>query len=169
MFKSLARNVANWAMGAVIFSAVGAAFAVTGNPPLPYIENTLPDATWLNGLAGGQNFSYQSGIVAKGSATQATATQLAAGIFMQEVDTSTSSTGLGVALPICVQGAAINLFNNTANTIDVYPSVANNQLLSPAAQDVIVSGGSAGTTSTTITEYTGKLFTCAVNGTWSAH
>ena len=167
MFKSLARNVANWMMGAVIFSAVGAAFAVTGQPPLTGIGPNMPDGVWLNGVAAGLNFTYQSGLTAVGS-TQATALQLGSGIYLFEVDTSGSGGATGIALPECVAGAVVNLLNNTAYTIDVYPAVANNSALATPAQDVIVVAGSAGTTSTSQTLYSGKTYTCAKTGTWLA-
>ena len=138
------------------------AFATTGEPPQQGYE--LPQGRWLLGVAGGVNFSYQYGITATGT-TQATSTQLPAGQFLLEVDTSTVSTGLGVALPPCMQGTALSLNNNTANTITVYPSIANNP--KTAAQDVIDVGSQA--TSTTITTYASKIFACAKNGVWTVN
>ncbi len=167
MFEKFAANLMNWLMGAFIFTAVGTAFAVTGQPPLTGSGMTLQDSNWLNGLAGGQNFTYQSGLTAVGS-TQATALQLGSGIYLFEVDTSGSGGATGVALPECVAGTVVNLLNNTAYTIDVYPAVANNSALATPAQDVIVVAGSAGTTSTSQTLYSGKTYTCAKTGTWLA-
>jgi hypothetical protein len=168
MFKNL--HIAVLLYIAVLFVAILAGFGVhagPGIPPLPSNGPGLVDGTWLNGLAGGQNFTYQSGLTALGS-TQATATQLPAGVYLMEVDTAGSGGATGVALPTCVQGTVVYLLNYTAYTIDVYPAIANNQLLSPAAQDVISSAGSIGTTSTTETTYTTKTYVCAKTGIWAA-
>jgi hypothetical protein len=136
------------------------AFAATGFAPQSGFE--LPEGIWLNGIVQGQNWTYKYGLVATGT-SQATSTQLPANIFLQEVDTSTASTGLGVALPPCIQGVAMILNNNTANTITVYPSIANNPTI--AAQDVIDVGSQA--SSTTITTYASKIFACIQNGVWT--
>jgi hypothetical protein len=135
------------------------AFAAQGLAPQLGFE--LPEGKWLLGIVQGFNWTYKSGISAAGT-TQATSTQLSAGIFLEEVDTSTVSTGLGVALPSCLQGSSLILGNNTANTITVYPSIANNPITS--AQDVILVGSQA--TSTTITTYAADTFWCAKNGVW---
>lgn len=161
MFKEVSAVLA-----AILLSA-GLAFAVTGQPPLTGSGNTLPDSNWLNGLAGGQNFTYQSGLAAVGT-NQATALQLGSGIYLFEVDTAGSGGATGVALPSCVAGTVLNILNNTAYTFDVYPSIANNSALATPAQDVIVVAGSAGTTSTSQTTYTGKTYSCAKTGTWLA-
>jgi hypothetical protein len=127
------------------FRSLGAAFALVllgffahatvGTPPI--IGPAAQDGTWLNGLAGGLNFSYQSAISAAGS-TQATATQLPSGIYLAEVDTTAASTG--VALPPALPGTALVLYNNGASTLAVYPTVPNNPVT--AAQDTINNGTS---------------------------
>jgi hypothetical protein len=157
------KNLANMIAGAIIFAGIAAALASTGTPPLPGIGFALQDGQWLLGLAGGSNFSSQSGITAAGT-NQATATQLAANIYFQEVDTAGSGGATGVALPSCLAGSEVKVLNNTAYTFDVYPNVANNPIT--ATQDVIVTAGSAGTTSTSQTTYTGKTYTCFKNGVW---
>ena len=134
--------------------------AVTGQAPV--IGPALQDGTWLNGLAGGQNFSYQYGLTAVGT-NQATALALTPGYYIYEVDTSGSGGATGVALPPCLQGVSLILSDNTAYTIDVYPAVLNNPVT--AAQDVINVGSAA--TSTTITTYASKIFACAKNGVWT--
>ena len=154
MLKKLASIVVALALAAPL-----PAFATTGEPPQMGYE--LPQGKWLLGIVGGVNWSYKYGLVAAGT-TQATSTQLPAGIFLLEVDTSTASTGLGVALPPCMQGTSVVLGNNTANTITVYPSIANNKVT--AAQDVINVGSAA--TSTTITTFAATTFWCAKNGVW---
>ncbi len=118
----------------------------------------LIDGTWLNGLAGGVNRTSQSGITAAGT-TQATATALAGQKQLISVDTVAASTG--VNLPSCFAGTLIMLYNNGANTLTVYPAVANNSVT--AAQDTINNG-----TSTTQTTHTSKIYFCAKNGVWAA-
>src|SRR5215470_12106343 len=99
--RETVRTVANIAIGALVAAAISAAIAATGQPPTPSTGPGLVDGTWLNGLAGGQNMSFQSGITASGT-NQATSFQLPAGIYMFETDTVASGTG--VALPECVAG-----------------------------------------------------------------
>jgi len=131
-----------------------------GQAPLQNGEQQLVDGQWLRGLAGGENFSYALGVTATGT-TQATAAPLPANAFLVDVDTSTPSTGLGVALPFAVPGTALLLYNNTANTITVYPDVKNNPLT--GAQDTINA-----TTSVTIATHVTGMFFCAKAGVWAA-
>ena len=145
----------------ILFIAVSsAAFAVIGQKPIPGNGFGMTDGTWLDGVAGGSNFLYKYGITAAGT-NQATATQLPSNIHLLEVDSAGSGGATGVALPPCLGGAEIVINDNTAYTIDVYPAVANNPIT--AAQDTINNG-----TSTTITTYASKLFTCGQNGVWAA-
>lgn len=143
-----------------------AAFAASGTPPTPATGFGTVDGTWLNGLAGGQNESYVSGIKAAGT-TQATCTTLAAGIAVIEIDTVPASSG--VCLPPALQGTEFSVFNSTGTTIVYYPSIANNQAVSPAAQDTINGGtsfsvtGVSGPPTGTVT-----FFMCAKNGVWAA-
>lgn len=153
------KTAINMLIGALITAAVSTAFAVTGNVPLPGFQAV--DGTWLLGLAGGTNYTYQSGITAAGT-TQATATQLNAGIYMLEVDTA-GTTGLGVALPPCVPGTQLILYNNGGNPIIVYPAIANNLLT--AAQDTI---NSVTTLSGNLASHAPIAFACAKAGNWNA-
>lgn len=119
----------------------------------------LVDGAWLNGLAGGQNEIYQSGISAAGSA-QSGATQLSPGIAIYSIDTASSAQG--VALPEAVAGTELTIFNNTAQTnLVVYPAIANNGLTS--AQDTI-NNTTSFTMSSARTPY---FFSCAKNGVWA--
>ena len=152
MFKT----IRDMLLGAVVAGMVGYAAAVVGTPP--GTGPSLIDGAWLNGLAGGQNYNYQYGLTAAGS-SQATALQLAAGYGLYEVDTTASSTG--VALPACIQGAAFALYNNGAQTLTIYPQIANNPIT--AAQDTINNG-----TSVTAATQILKAFSCAKNGVWGA-
>jgi|SRR5882762_1812846 len=154
MFKTILNMLA----GALIAAAVGAAFAVTGNPPVNGFQT--PDGTWLLGLAGGQNYAYQYGITAAGT-TQATATPLPAGVYLLEADTVAASTG--VNLPTCVPGTQIILYNNGAQTLTVYPAVANNP--ATAAQDTINNNT---TLPSGLATHVQIAFACVKAGVWSA-
>src|SRR5258707_15266465 len=100
-------TILNMAIGAFVAAAVSAAIAVTGTPPGTGPQ--LVDGAWLNGLAGGNNWSFQSGIAAAGT-TQATATQLAGGTYFVEGDTAASGTG--VNLPAWLPGGEVLGDNN---------------------------------------------------------
>jgi len=138
---------------------VGAAFAVTGNPPVNGFQT--PDGTWLLGLAGGQNYTYQSGIVAHAGGTQAACLVLQTGIAFISVDTVASS-GDSVCLPFAVAGSNIQVANNSGTTLNIYGQAANNLLTSAA--DTI--NGVAG--STAIAPTTQQAIECfaAKNGAW---
>lgn len=153
------KTICNMLMGALVAAAVGAASAYTvGTPPVPATGPGLVDGTWLNGLANGYNYSFQSGITALGT-TQATATALPAGIYMVEVDTAGSGTG--VNLPPCLAGTQLIIYNNGLNTINIFPAVANNPIT--AAQDTINN-----LTSVTLASHTQTAAACAKNGIWGS-
>jgi hypothetical protein len=153
------KTALNMLVGAFICAAVGAASALVGTAPPPGSGPALVDGVWLNGLAGGLNNLYQSGITAAGT-TQATATQLPSGILLVEVDTAAASTG--VNLPPCIPGTEVNLYNNGANPLAVFPAVANNPIT--AAQDTINNAVSfAGPAS-----HVSAFFFCAKAGVWAA-
>ncbi len=152
-------TIRNAIVGALVAGMMSvAAVAAVGTPPGSGPQ--LVDGIWLNGLAAGSNATYQAGITATGT-TQATAVQLPAQITLFEIDTVASSTG--VALPPALAGTEISIYNNGANTVTVFPSINNNQALSPAAQDTINNG-----TSTTIATHSTLYFFCAKNGIWAA-
>lgn len=155
MFKT----IRDMLIGAFVAGAVGSAFAVVGQVPFPGFQAV--DGTWLLGIAGGTNYTYQSGITAAGT-NQATATQLSAGIAMFEIDTVASSTG--VALPQCVAGTQLDIRNAGASTLSIYGSATVNALT--AANDTI--NATAGSTAYTILTNTNATFFCAKNGAWSA-
>lgn len=150
------KTIRDMLLGAFFAAAVSAAFAVTGQVPLPGFAAV--DGSWLLGLSGGTNYTYQSGISAAGT-TQATATQLPSGIFLIEVDTTAASTG--VNLPTCIPGTQLQIYNNGAQTLTIYPAVANNP--ATAAQDTINNA-----TSITITSHTATSPACAKAGVWFA-
>lgn len=154
------KTILNMLCGALITAAVASAFAVTGNVPQPGFQAI--DGTWLLGLSGGTNYTYQYGITAAGT-SQTTATPLPANIYM--VETDTVGSGTGVNLPTCIPGSQLILYNNGASTLAVFPAVANNP--ATGAQDTIggftsLNNGSGLTTKTQI------AFACIKAGVWSA-
>ena len=82
------KTILNMLAGALIAAGVSAAFAVTGLPPVPGFQT--PDGTWLLGLAGGQNYSYQYGITAHAGGGQAACQSLTPGAYLYEIDTVAS-------------------------------------------------------------------------------
>lgn len=122
---------------------------------VPHSGFQAVDGDWLNGLAGGHNFTSQNGLTAVGT-NQATSLQLADRISFLEVDTSSASTG--AALPFALSGVTITVINNTANNITLYPAIANN---SAGNQDTINN-----TTSYTLNAHTAQGFTSAKLGIW---
>lgn len=150
------KTIAGFICGAIIAAAISAIAAVGVAPQGGYV---LVDSAWLNGLSAGQNNTYQYGFTAAGT-TQATALQLPSGIYMMEVDTAASSTG--VALPPCFQGTETSIYNNGAQTLTVYPSIANNPIT--AVQDTINNGTSL---SGGIASHSISWFSCAKNGVWA--
>lgn len=152
------KTIRDMLFGALIVASVGSAMALVGTPPLAGSGPQLIDGTWANGLANGTNYSFQSGITAAGT-TQATGTQLPAGIFLIEIDTAAASTG--VNLPPCIPGTQLQIYNNGAQTVTIYPAVANNPLT--AAQDTINNG-----TSITLASHVATSPACAKAGNWFA-
>jgi hypothetical protein len=152
------KSAAYMLVGAVLSAMVGTAFAVVGTAP--GTGPSLIDGAWLNALAGGQNRAYIYGITAAGT-NQATATQLTGGYAQYEVDTASASTG--VALPACLQGSVLNVYNNGLQTLSIYPQIANNPVTT--AQDTINNGTSF---SGGLATHTLAIFSCAKNGVWAA-
>lgn len=129
-----------------------------GTPPVAGPQ--LVDGTWLQGVAGGVNYTTAYGLTAAGT-TQATATQIPSGAYFVEVDTVPASSGLN--LPPAYAGTGLQFYNNTSTTVTIYPALANNPLVSPAAQDTINNA-----TSITVAGHAAELFWCAKNGIWAA-
>jgi hypothetical protein len=151
------KTILNFLAGALIAAAVGAALAVTGTPP--GTGPGLVDGAWLNGVAGGQNATFVSGITCTGT-TQANAFQLTPGFTLIEIDAAAGGTGCN--LPTAIPGVEISIFNNTANNaLNIYPTVPNNP--ATGAQDTINN-----TTSVQITSRAAKYFWSAKTGNWAA-
>jgi hypothetical protein len=140
---------------ALIALCLGAHAANQGIPPGNGFQ--MVDGNWLQGLANGTNASFASGISAAGS-TQATATVLPTATTLIEVDTVASSTG--VNLPTANAGIELSIYNNGANTLTVYPAVANNA--ATGAQDTINNS-----TSTTVTSHASLYCFVAKTGLWA--
>jgi hypothetical protein len=149
------KTIRDMAVGAIItFAAIfsAASLAVVGTPP--DLGFALIDGEWLRGLANGQNSSYRSGITAAGT-TQATGTTLPGAFAFISVDTAANLAG--VNLPPCVPGTEIALYNSTANTLVIYPAIANNTLT--GIQDTINA-----TTSIQAATHTSRYFFCPKAG-----
>ena len=135
------KTMINFLAGVLVASAVATAFAVTGIAPQSGNSNSLIDGTWLLGLAGGTNLTYQSGITAHAGGTQAACQVLPAGIALVSIDTVSSATD-SVCMPFAVAGTDFQFAVNSSNSPNVYGQVANNPLT--GAADTI--NGTAGST-----------------------
>jgi hypothetical protein len=134
-----------------------------GLPPLANMEQGLVDATWLNGLAAGQNQTFQSGLAAPNAANQGTATPVPSGISMVEVDSSVNTGSL--VLPFAVAGTEISIIQNGTGVLNIYANAGTNPLT--AAQDQINNASNA-TAFATVTSPSVTWFACAKNGKWYA-
>lgn len=156
------KTALNMLFGAAICAMVSGAFAVVGTAPLPNIGPALVDGTWLNGVVGGQNFTFQSGITAKASGTQTTCTNIAIGISFNQVDTVTT-TNDSICLPFAVAGTNFQIRNNGAQTMAVFAQSANNPLT--AAGDTI-NNASNSSSYTVVAQNSVECFV-AKNGSYS--
>lgn len=155
------KTISNMLVGAFIAAMVSAAIAVTGTPP--GTSFALQDGVWLNGLAGGLNRAYASGITAHAGGTQAAAFPLPPGIALIEVTTVASSAD-SVLAPQCLQGAEFKVYNASATTLNIYGQVAVNPVTGVA--DTI--NGTAGSTAYQLTTKQAAEFFCSKNGAWAA-
>jgi hypothetical protein len=156
MFKT----ICGFVLGAIVAASIGAVMAATGQTPVPGFQT--PDGTWLLGIAGGQNFTYQYGITAHAGGTQAACTNLVPGIYLYEVDT-VATTGDSVCLPFAIAGTNFSLRNAGTGTLDIYGQPNNN--LATGAADTI--NGTAGSSAYTITNNTNVECFAAKSGVWS--
>jgi len=159
MFKKFANialgglmAVSIWAGGNILLHQ---ARALVGTQP-PAMGFNLTDSQWLLGLAGGLNNIYVYGLTAAGT-TQATCSQIPSGDYLVEIDTAAASSGM--CLPTSVAGTDMLVYNNGAQTVTIYPAVANNP--ATGAQDTINN-----TTSVTITSHNSQAFSSAKTGIW---
>jgi hypothetical protein len=124
---------------------------------------SLPDGEWLRQLSNGNNYSFQSGVVAKAGGTQATGTQLSNNQSLIQVDTVATNND-SVVMPFAAAGKSVSIFNNGAATLGIFASPNTNPLT--GTTDVINK-----TTNPTLYALTSGQtadFSCAKNGTWFA-
>jgi hypothetical protein len=156
MFKT----IVNMAIGAFVAAAVSAAFAVVGTPPGTGPQ--LVDGAWLNGLAAGSNFNFQSGITAHAGGGQSVCQNLTPGVYLQQVDT-VATTGDSVCLPFAVAGQNLSIRNNGANTANIFAQSATNGVTS--ALDTI--NNTTNTSAYTLSAQNIVECFVAKNGSWS--
>jgi len=158
------KTITNFIAGALVASAVATAFAVTGNVPQPGFQAV--DGSWLLGLSGGTNFTYQSGITAHAGGGQTSCLSLNPGIALYQVDTVASGSD-SVCIPFAVAGTDFQIRNNGAQALAIYGQAANN-LLTGAADTINGTAGSSEYNSSTglIANNSIECF-AAKNGAWS--
>jgi hypothetical protein len=157
MFKT----IRDMLLGAFVCAAVGAAVAGVGIPPGTGPQ--LVDGAWLNGLAGGQNYTYQSGITAHAGGGQTACLVLGVGISFFEVDTVASGND-SVCLPYAQAGMDFQIRNAAAsNSMNIFAQSTNNP--STAAGDTI--NGSSNSSSYALAAGSSVECFAAKNGVWS--
>lgn len=156
------KTVLNMLAGAFMCAAVGAAFAVVGTPPVPSNGFGAVDGTWLNGLAGGLNFTFQNGITAHAGGTQAACLSLTPGSYLYEIDTVASGND-SICLPFAAPGFNISIRNAGAQTLGIYGQSANNPVT--AAADTI--NGTAGSSNYSMIANNSAECFVAKAGSWS--
>ena len=118
------------------------------------------DQSYALGVAQDRNNTYQTGIAAAVTTGSATgATQLAAGSAFYSIDTSTGTNNDSILLPPALAGMQVQVFNNTANTIDVFGTTQ------ASTQDKINNV----TTAFALTTYQSATFTCAKAAQWAGN
>ena len=130
-----------------------------GTPPGTGFQ--LVDGNWLNGLAGGTNNNYVSGLAAPNAASQATATPIPSNVEFVEIDSAVPNGSL--VLPLAIAGTQIACINTVAQTVNYYANAGINPLT--GAQDTI-NGASNATPFNTSTSAAVIIFYCAKNGSW---
>ena len=148
---------------AAIMTGVGRLQAAFGTPPQGNAGFALVDNQWLVGLASGLNFTYQSGVTAKASGTQATCTVLTSGVYQISVDT-VGSSGDSVCLPFANAGVNVQIANNSSTTLNIFGQAGNNPSVSPAAADTI--NNTAGSSAYQLTTQQNADCFVAKNGAW---
>lgn len=157
------KTIGNMLVGAILtFAAMFAvsAIAVVGTPPEFGFQ--LVDGQWLRGMAGGQNFSFQSGITARAGGTQATCTNITIGVYLVSVDT-VASTGDPVCLPFALAGTNLNVRNAGAQQMNLFAQPGTNA--ATATTDNI--NGTSNSTNYTLPANNIVECFAAKNGSWS--
>lgn len=158
------KTLRDMVVGAIAaFAAVATvSYAVVGIPPEFGFQ--MVDGQWLRGVAGGQNFSFQSGITAKAGGGQTACTNIPSSIYLNQVDTVASSND-SVCLPFALAGANLQLRNNGANQLAVFAQSGTNAATGSTDSINGTSNGSSYPLNTTTTMVT-ECF-AAKNGAWS--
>lgn len=137
--------------------------AQIGIPPTQQSGPALQDGTWLNGLAGGGNRNFVSGLVAHAGGTQAAGLQLPANVALIQIDT-VATTSDSVLLPFCIAGQVMDIANAGAQTLAIYANPNTNR--ATATTDTI--NAAANTSSYTLATNVSGRFFCPKNGLWKA-
>jgi hypothetical protein len=153
------KTIANMLVGALITAAVSTALAVTGTAPGTGFQ--LIDGAWLNALAGGGNYSFQSGITAHAGGTQAACFSLTPGVALYQVDTVASGND-SICLPFAVAGTTVEIANAGANTLAIFAQAGTNGLTN--STDTI--NASANSSSYTLAANNNVDCFVAKNGAW---
>jgi hypothetical protein len=155
------KTLLNMLAGAIMLG-MGAALALTGTAPLPYTGPALQDGLWLNGLAGGLNFLYQSGLTAHAGGGQTACLSITPGFYLYEIDT-VATTNDSICLPFATPGFNLSIRNAGAQTLGIYGQSANNALTGSA--DTI--NGTAGSTNYSMIANNSAECFVAKAGVWS--
>lgn len=121
------------------------------------------DGLWLRGLSDGDNRNAQNNLVAFAGGGQANALVLSAERAFIQVDT-VASAGDSVALPLATVGNSLKVFNNGANSMNIYANPATNKLT--GVPDVI--NKTANATAYALASGAAVEFFCAKDGIWAA-
>lgn len=147
-------------LGAVVAAMVGGAVAAVGVAPGSGPQ--LIDGAWLNGVVGGQNFTYQSGITAHAGGTQAACLNLNPGIYLYELDTVASS-GDSICVPFAQVGTNFSIRNAGAQSANLFAQSGTNLLTATTDQ---INGSSNASAYALPANQSAECFV-AKNGQWS--
>ncbi len=137
-----------------------------GRAPAPGTGKQIVDADWLLGLAGGDNANCQT-VSALTAATQAGAPVVGQATGSPPVEAALINVSASVntgslQLPQAVHGREISVYNNTANTINIYANALTN--VATGTKDTI-NGNPNATANQILTQATAYYF-CPVDGAW---
>lgn len=155
------KTIRDMLIGALVAASVTAALAVVGTPP-PNGFAAI-DGSWLNGIAGGTNYTYQSGITAHAGGGQSACFNLTPQIYLYEVDTVASGND-SICIPFAVAGTNFSIRNAAAsNSMNLFAQAGTNLLT--ATTDQI--NGSSNTSSYAVAAGSSVECFSAKNGQWS--
>ena|ERR1700755_1890744 len=123
----------------------------------------LIDGQYVNGIANGNNATFQT-LTAKAGGTQAAATPISATAAMVNVSV-TATNGDSVVLNFAVAGRQILLVNSGAATLSVYGQVSGNKANGNVVDKI---NGTVGSTAYPVTTGQSVKFFCPTNGLWYA-